>query len=106
MEHQFTFYPVGNGDTSLLKLDNNKWILFDYYHQGQGEEDNSPVINLKQKLKDELTSNSRDYFDVVAFTHADNDHIKGCSDFFEFDHNLTTQAKACGYHKILECSNP
>jgi hypothetical protein len=86
LEHQFTFYPVGNGDTSLLKLDNNKWILFDYYHQGQGEEDNSPVINLKQKLKDELTSNSRDYFDVVAFTHADNDHIKGCSDFFEFDH--------------------
>lgn len=86
MEHQFIFYPVGNGDTSLLKLDNNKWLLFDYYHQNQGEDIDSPVINLKQKLSDELTAVGKDSFDVVAFTHADNDHIKGASKFFEFDH--------------------
>lgn len=31
--HQIIFYPVGNGDTSQIVLDNGKRILFDFRHQ-------------------------------------------------------------------------
>ncbi|MDB4303719.1 hypothetical protein N9934_02895, partial [Desulfosarcina sp.] len=68
--HQVIFYPVGNGDTSQIVLNNGKRILFDYRNQnGDG-----PAINLKDQLKEELISAQKDYFDIVAFTHSDNDH--------------------------------
>jgi len=84
MKHQLIFYPVGNGDSSLLKLNNGKWLLFDYYHQKQGEDYSSPIIDLKRKLKDELSRARRDNLNVVTFTHLDNDHIGGSNEFFEF----------------------
>jgi hypothetical protein len=44
--HQVIFYPVSNGDTSQIVLNNGKRILFDFRHQiGDG-----PSINLIDKL--------------------------------------------------------
>lgn len=85
------FYPVGNGDTSLLKLHNGRWVLMDYRHQAQGEDSTTPVIDLRARLLEELDAASRNDFDVVAFTHADADHIGGCSDFFFLDHSSKYQ---------------
>jgi len=86
MEHLVKFYPVGNGDTSQIILDNGKRILVDFFHSSAGEDDDHPKIDLKQVLKKELENESRDYFDVVMFTHGDKDHTEGSADFFEFDH--------------------
>ena len=80
------FYPVGNGDCSQIILNNDKRLLFDFRHLDKGEDDENPVIDLKQTLKEELEGAGRDYFDVVAFTHADDDHIKGSTEFFELWH--------------------
>lgn len=30
MSTTLTFYPVGNSDSSLIKLQNGRWILMDY----------------------------------------------------------------------------
>ncbi len=38
---------------------------------------------MKSQLQDELDEADRNYFDVVAFTHADIDHICGSTEFFE-----------------------
>ncbi len=38
--------------------------------------------DLPKELRDELDDADRDHFDVVAFTHLDEDHYKGASDFF------------------------
>ena len=81
--HKIIFYPVGNGDTSQIVLENGKRFLFDFRHQKQGEDDDTPHIDLKQRLNDELKEAKRDYFDVVAFTHGDKDHIAHSTEFFE-----------------------
>ena len=85
-EHKIIFYPVGNGDTSQIVLANEKRLLFDFRHQNQGEDDDSPYIDLKKRLTDELEDAKRDYFDVVAFTHGDKDHIAHSTEFFELRH--------------------
>lgn len=84
--HRVTFYPVGNGDTSQIVLSNGKRILFDYCHRRKGEDPECPVIDLQARLREELREVGRDSFDVVAFTHADTDHISGSTDFFELRH--------------------
>lgn len=85
-KHKIIFYPVGNGDTSQIVLANDKRLLFDFRHQNQGEDDDSPYIDLKKRLKDELEDAKRDHFDVVAFTHGDKDHIAHSTEFFELRH--------------------
>ena len=80
--HQVIFYPVGNGDTSQIVLNNGKRILFDFRHQnGDG-----PSINLIDQLKEELKWANKDFFDIVSFTHSDKDHIENSTEFFELQH--------------------
>ncbi|AMP11954.1 hypothetical protein CAter282_4294 [Collimonas arenae] len=80
------FYPVGNGDTSQVILSNGRRILFDFRHIQKAEGEETPEIDLNARLKRELKEANRDYLDVVAFTHADLDHICGSTDFFELQH--------------------
>ena len=87
--HKVIFYPVSNGDTSQIIVncgDNEKRILFDFHHNSNASDQNSPHIDLAEKLHEELKQAKRDYFDIVAFTHADKDHICDCSEFFDLDH--------------------
>lgn len=87
MKHEIKFYPVGNGDTSQIVLNNKKRILMDFRHlKKTEEEDGGPEINLVKTLKEDLEKAGRDYFDVVAFTHADKDHIENSTEFFELHH--------------------
>jgi hypothetical protein len=86
MEHLITFYPVGNGDTSQIVLHNGKRILMDFRHQKKTEDGSGPEVNLKALLAKELKDAHRDYFDVVAFTHSDKDHIENSTEFFELRH--------------------
>lgn len=98
--HKIVFYPVGNGDTSQLILDGGHRILFDFCHLRKAEDEDDPRIDLKSRLKEELEGAKRDDFDVVAFTHADTDHISGCTEFFHFDHAAKYQGN--GRIKIKE----
>jgi hypothetical protein len=100
MAHKITFYPVGNGDTSQIILENGKRLLFDFRHQQQGEDKDHPVIDLKDQLNKELKEAKRDYFDVVAFTHSDKDHIAKSTEFFELWHAEKYQGE--GRIKIRE----
>ena len=84
--HQVIFYPVNNGDTSQIVLASGRRVLFDFCHRNTSEDSETPEINLNKRLTDELRDAERDYFDVVAFTHADLDHIQGSTDFFELQH--------------------
>lgn len=86
MAHRIIFYPVGNGDTSQIILENGKRILMDYRHCKDTEKGGRPEINLKARLKQELQDAGRDSFDVVAFTHSDRDHIENSTEFFELQH--------------------
>ena len=98
--HKVVFYPVGNGDTTQIVLSGGRRVLFDFCHRERAEDTDTPEIDLKSRLKDELKTVDRDYFDVVAFTHADLDHIQGSTDFFELQHAKKYQGE--GRIKIRE----
>lgn len=98
--HKVIFYPVQNGDTSQIILDNGKRILFDFRHLKCGEDEDEPVIDLKAQLNEELSKAKRDYFDVLALTHGDLDHIAHSTEFFELQH--ATKYQGNGRIKINE----
>lgn len=81
--HKVIFYPVSNGDTTQIILTGGRRILFDFHYCPGAEEKDTPEIDLKAHLRAELKDADKDYFDVVAFTHADLDHIRGSTEFFE-----------------------
>jgi hypothetical protein len=86
MAHRVVFYPVGNGDTSQIVLENGKRLLFDFRHCKKSEDGGCPEINLAERLRAELKEANRDDFDVVALTHGDSDHIENSTEFFELRH--------------------
>ena len=91
--HTAKFYPVGNGDCSQFILNNGKRLLFDFRHLEEGEKKGHPAIDLKKSLGDELEDAGKDYLDVVAFTHGDEDHFKGSTEFFELSHARKYQGR-------------
>jgi len=84
--HKLTFYPLGNADCCKLDLSDGRKLLFDYANCRDDEDKNDLRINLADALRFDLRATERIYFDVVAFTHCDDDHIHGSSDFFYFEH--------------------
>ncbi len=84
--HKATFYPLGNADTCLIELEKGKWLLFDYANMRDPENESDLRIDLATELRNTLTAAKRDYVDVVAFTHGDDDHIHGATDFFYLEH--------------------
>jgi len=83
--YKVTIFPLGNADCCLINLNSKKRILFDYANT-RNEEDEDLRCNLSKELHKELNEAKINYFDVVAFTHLDEDHYKGASDFFWFRH--------------------
>lgn len=91
--HKITLHPLGNADCCKIDLSSGKKLLFDYAHTRSSESDDDPRIDLARVLREDLKESGRDYFDVVAFTHADDDHIRGSSDFFYLEHADKYQGK-------------
>lgn len=81
---KLTFFPLGNADCCRVDLANRKKLLFDYADMRCEDEGTDKRIDLKKVLRDDLNADKRCDFNVVAFTHLDNDHICGASEFFEF----------------------
>lgn len=82
MTHYIKAYPVGNADSTLIKLNSGKHILFDYAAM-KTDDPNDKRCDLPSELNKAVTP---DFFDVVAFTHADMDHVKGFADYFYLQH--------------------
>jgi hypothetical protein len=84
--HTITFYPLGNADCCFIELENGKNLLFDYAHCKDFEDENDLRVDLKTEITDRINSKEKNYFDIVAFTHADDDHIRGFSDLFYLEY--------------------
>lgn len=91
--HKMTFYPLGNADCCKIDLANGKKLLFDYANMRDEKDVNDLRIDLGKRLKDDLKDAKRQDFDVVAFTHADDDHLHGFSEFFYLEHAEKYQDK-------------
>lgn len=98
--HKITFYPLGNADTCRIDLANGKMLLFDYANVRDKNDKYDLRIDLEKTLRDDLIGAKKDYFDVVAFTHSHDDHVKGFSEFFYLEHAAIYQGE--GRIKISE----
>lgn len=84
--HTLTFFSLGNAASCRIKLENGKRILFDYANTRKPDESEDLRCDLPSLLREDLAESGKDYFEVVAFTHLDEDHYKGASDFFWLEH--------------------
>lgn len=84
--HKITFFPLGNADCCKIDLSDGRKMLFDFADCRDKGDKNDQRIDLAKTLRNDLKSAKRNYFDVVAFSHGDMDHIKGSSDFFYLEH--------------------
>lgn len=84
--HTITFYPVGNGDSSQIELENGRRLIFDFRQHPDAGKPDCPALDLANHLRQELKGAGRDNVDVLALSHGDNDHLQGSTDFFELDH--------------------
>src|SRR5512139_4093461 len=100
--HKVTFFPLGNADCCRIDLSDGKGkkLLFDYADCRDPADENDVRVDLAAVLKDDLYAEERDYYDVEAFTHADDDNIHGFSEFFWLEHAAKYQGE--GRIKIRE----
>ena len=84
--HRLTFFPLGNADSFRIDLENGKKILVDFGNEGDPNDPNDKRIDLAAALRQDLKNSNRTGFDVLAFTHLDNDHVCGAKDFFYLEH--------------------
>lgn len=79
-----TFFPVSNGDMTLIRLDNGQAIVIDLNVRGAAddEDDEKPDVasDLRSRLKRD--SKGRLYVDAFLLSHPDQDHIAGLRNHF------------------------
>ncbi len=84
------FYPVGNADSAIIKDDDGKFLMIDYCCSKEAADDDDERINLEEELDDLLGDND---LDVLAFSHAHEDHYLGFSEYFWLDSSKKHQGK-------------
>jgi hypothetical protein len=84
--HKITIFNLGNADTSRIDLANGKQLLIDYANMRCATDPKDKRVDLPVQLRGDLKNAGRTDYDVVAFTHLDNDHTCGASEFFELLH--------------------
>jgi hypothetical protein len=86
MTAKLTFYPIGNADCCLIDLADGKKVLLDFADVRNPDDPYDKRIDLPDAIRRNLEEAGRDNLEVVGFTHLDEDHVKGSSEFFEFRH--------------------
>jgi hypothetical protein len=91
--HKVTFFPLGNADCCRIDTTAGKKFLFDYANMRSADDKADKRIDLPTVLKEDLKASKRDGYDVVGFTHLDNDHVCGALEFFYLEHAVKYQSK-------------
>ncbi len=74
------FYPVGNGDTTLLELHQGRLLLFDFKNT------DAVPFDVPGAIRAALDDHGGDELECFAASHGDLDHVGGAGEFFRFDH--------------------
>jgi len=78
------FFPVSNGDMTLICLDNGQTILIDINIRGAADDEDDETPNVASDLRERLKRDGqgRLYVDVFLLSHPDADHISGLRNHF------------------------
>lgn len=79
-----TFFPVDNGDMTLIKLADKTSILIDVNLRDMLEDEEEPMRDAIKDLKKRLEKDSRGrhYVDAFLLSHPDQDHCRGLKKHF------------------------
>lgn len=79
MRHKIKFYPVGNGDQTLIRLKDLTTIVIDCnIRQGDKDSNGKKIYDAKSDLlKSIATREGNPFVDVFVLTHGDQDHCRG-----------------------------
>lgn len=74
----FIFWPVGNGDSTTIRVCDTVHLQVDLRHMARSEDDDDPAWPVIDELIEILpTLDGRPYLSVFALTHPDLDHCQG-----------------------------
>ena len=86
MSSKVTFFPVDNGDMTLIELDDDHktTILIDVNMRQAADDENAPVCDVSQELRNRLQKDGdgRPYVNVFLLSHPDQDHCGGLRKHF------------------------
>ncbi len=86
MSPTITFFPVDNGDMTLIELDDDgkTTILIDVDIRQPADDENTPTCDVAKELRHRLKKdkNGRPYVNVFLLSHPDQDHCGGLRKHF------------------------
>lgn len=84
MSATITFFPVGNGDMTLIELESGRKILIDLNIRVAADDDTDDTPDVAKKLRDRLKQDSlgRLFVDAFLLSHPDKDHCSGLERHF------------------------
>jgi hypothetical protein len=84
MKSTITFFPVDNGDMTLIKLSDKTTILTDINLRESAEDEEDPAFDAVKGLRDRLEKDDdgRPYVDAFLLSHPDQDHCRGLRKHF------------------------
>jgi hypothetical protein len=89
---KLTFFPLGNADCCRIDLVNGEKLLFDYADTRCRDDKDDKRVDLPAELRKDLNATGRKYYDIVAFSHLDQDHTCGSTEFFYLEHDKKYQS--------------
>ncbi len=84
MNSKIKFYPVGNGDQTLIRLSDGTTINIDCnIRAGNTDSNGNEIYDVKKDLLKQLrTTNGVYHLDTFILTHGDEDHCRGFKEHF------------------------
>lgn len=84
MASKISFFPVGNGDMTLIETESGRKIMIDMNIRTAADDPDDKTPDVANMLKDRLDRDSADrlYVDALLISHPDQDHCNGLSKHF------------------------
>ena len=84
MTATLTFFPVSNGDMTLLRSDNGQTLMIDINIRADADDEDHETPNVAEKLKNRLKrdDDGRYYVDGFLLSHPHSDHVTGLRNHF------------------------
>lgn len=84
MAAKIAFFPVGNGDMTLIQLESGRTILIDVNIRAAADDQEDPTPDVAKILRERLTRDAqgRLFIDAFLLSHPDQDHCAGLRKHF------------------------
>ena len=81
---KITFFPVGNGDMTLVITESGRWLLIDANIRTAADDPDDATPDVARLLRERLShdADGRLYVDALLVTHPDKDHCTGLRKHF------------------------